>query len=676
MMLNGRPETAARARTTALALLLALAGGCATLPPLPRIPGLPGRAAPAPVAPAAVERPLPYPVPETQAFARAVERGTRTRTGQPGPRYWQQYARYTLHAELVPDASQLTGRGTIRYFNRSPDTLGVVWLHLYQNLFAPNAVRNEEVPVTGGMEIFRVAAGGETLARQDTGAGYWISETRMRITPAQPLLPGDSLDLRLDWAFTVPPDGGPRGGSTADRAAFMLSYWYPQVAVYDDVGGWQVDPYMGNAEFYMGWADYDVSISVPSGWLIGATGELQNAQEVLTPRVRDRLAQARRTGTLVRVVTEADRGAGVSTPRGIDNRLTWRFTAVNQRDFAWATSNRYLWDATVAAVGDRNGDGRADTAMVHTLYRPEVRPWAWDKSAEYSRHSVEFLSRYLWAYPYPQMTAIDGPVSCSGMEYPMLTCIGGARDTLSLYSVLVHEIAHMWFPMQVGSDEKRYAWQDEGVTRFNQAQAMQAYFPGYDREALSRANYLRIAGTDGEYPLMTHGDRYPYGTPAFGVASYDKMALNMRMLRAMLGDEVFMRAYRGYGLRWTGRHPTPYDFWNAFNDLTGRNLDWFWRTWWFETWTLDQAIGAVAPQGSALAVTIEDRGLAPMPVHVAVTRTSGAVDRYVVPVETWLTGARRHTMAIPDAATVQRIEIDPDNAFPDVDRANNRWQRP
>ncbi len=260
----------------------------------------------------------------------------------------------------------------------------------------------------------------------------------------------------------------------------------------------------------------------------------------------------------------------------------------------------------------------------------------------------------------------------------MLTCIGGPRDTLSLYSVQVHETAHMWFPMQVGSDERRFAWQDEGLTRFNQIEGMQRYFKGYDRVAQSRDNYLALAATDSEVPLMRPADQYPVNSRAYSVASYDKMALNMIALRGLLGDDAFLSAYRTYGLRWLYKHPTPYDFFNSFDASAGKDLSWFWRTWWYETWTLDQAItsATAAPTGKLL-VTIEDRGLAPMPVRLAITRTGGRVQRLVLPVDVWLRGGgtRAYVVSLDSASTISAVEIDPERVFPDVDRSNNRWAR-
>ncbi len=619
-------------------------------------------------------RPRPYPPFESPAFQRAVERGTRTRDGTPGPRYWQQRADYALAATLDPAARRLTGEGTVRYANRSPDTLTVVWFHLHQNLFAPGALRNEPTPVTEGMELGRVVAQGQALAAVDdsTAAGYQVRGTRLRIRLPAPLPPGGTAPFEFAWSFTVPPDGAPRGGE--DGEVFFLSYWYPQVAVYDDLGGWQVDAYLSNAEFYMGYGDYAVAITLPHGWLVGATGFLVNQAEVLSPGVRERLQVAARGTRVVPVVTDEGRGPGAATLRSPDGRLTWRFRADNVRDFAFGASDRYLWDATTAQVGDLDGDKVAERTAIFTFYRPSRRAWAWDQSARYAQHSIEFLSRYLWPYPYPQATAVDGVRSCAGMEYPMITCIGGPRDTLRLYSVIVHELAHMWFPMQVGSDEKRHSWQDEGLTRFNQAQAMREFFRGYDQQSIARDSYLALARRGGEVDLMRHGDLYPPDSPAFGIASYDKTATNLVALRGLIGEQRFLEGYRAYGRAWSGRHPAPWDFFHALNRAAGEDLGWFWRTWWFETWTLDQAVARVVPGRDSTTIVIEDRGLAPMPTRIAVRRVGGTTERYEIPVEVWLDGARRHEFRVPASPAVASVEIDPERHFPDIDRSNNVWR--
>jgi Peptidase family M1 domain len=639
-----------------------------------------GRTTTAPPAPAGgrgndgVAAPRAMSVPALEGFEAAVGRGTRSRNGLPGPRYWQQWARYTLSAELNPVSKRMTGSGTIVYNNRSPDTLRTVYLQLLQNIFAPGARHNTNVPwAVEGMEFGRVAAQGTTLAAGGgDGPGYDVNGTIMRLRLPAPLPPGGTAELAFDWKLRVPPDGAPRGGQ--DGEVYFMNYWYPQMAVYDDVNGWQIDQYLGNAEFYMGYGDYDVSLTVPAGWLVTATGALQNPDEVLTAQTHARLDSARSAAGVVHVVTDLDREPGRSTTAGTDGKLTWRFRARNVRDVSWAASSRYLWDATSAAVGDANNDGRPDTTLIQAFWRPEQRLNHWDESARYGQHSIEFYSRFLWPYPYPHMTIVDGPNSCGGMEYPMMTCIGGQWDTLGMYEVVTHEIGHMWFPMQVGSDEKRFAWMDEGLTQFDQSQSMADFFRGFDDEARNRKNYLDFASAATEVELMHHGDRFP-NYSAYGVAAYYKPAAVMVALRGVLGHDLFQKAFTEYGRRWQFKHPTPYDFFDTFEDVSGRDLSWFWRTWFFETWSLDQTIEAVTPVGDSLEIGIENRGRAPMPVPLVVTRADGRADSLTVPVDVWLGGAKRTTVRVAREPTVRSIEIDPGREFPDVNRDNQRWPR-
>ena len=658
-------RTPTRRSLAGLLLLTAVSacGGSRAAPPATTAsPGSTGSAA------GAVE------IPADAAFESALSRGTRSRSGAPGPEYWQQWTDYRLEAELNPISKRLTGQATLTYHNRSPDTLNEVYVHLLHNIFAPGARHNTDVPWSvEGVDLSRVVAQGQELKpgeKEETG--YTVDGTVMRIGLPRPLSPGSTATLEFDWRLRVPPDGAPRGGQ--DGEAFYINYWYPQMAVYDDLSGWQIDQYLGNAEFYMGYGNYEVALTVPEGWLVSSTGRLANPTEVLSAQTRARLDSAASATGIVRVVGETDRAAGTSTAMGTNGKLTWKFRADSVRDVAWATSSKYLWDATNAAVGDANGDGRADTTSINAFYRPELRASHWDESARYSRHSVEFFSRYLLPYPYSHMTAVDGPTSCGGMEYPMMTCIGGQWDTLSLYEVTAHEIGHMWFPMLVGSDEKRHAWMDEGLTQFNQSQAMADFFEGFDDEERNRRNYLNFAEGGGEVELMRHGDRYPtYGS--YGIASYYKPAAVLVALRGVLGEETFNKAFREYARRWLYKHPSPTDFFNTFEDVSGRDLTWFWRSWLYETWKLDQAIDTVVAAGDSLEIVVENRGRALMPVHLAVTRINGRVDSLTVPAEAWLGGERRRTVRVSRQPAVKRIEIDPTRDFPDVARGNQMWPR-
>ena len=603
----------------------------------------------------------------SEAFTAAVARGTRTETGQPGPRYWQQHARYKLEAELQPLGKRLNGKGTVTYFNRSPDTLRMIYVQAYNNLFAPDAKRNQQTPRLGGIEFDRVAVAGRTMSgiAKPAEPGYSVDGTVMQIRLPTPLLPRDSLSMDFAWHFRIPSETAPRGGQDGD--VWYLAYWYPQVAVYDDVNGWQIDQYLGQAEFYMGYADYDVALSVPAGWLVAATGSLQNPGDVLSERTRARLDSARSSKAVIRVITEQDKTDSAATARGTEGRLVWRFRAENVRDFAWGASPRYLWDAAAANTG-------SGSSMVNALYRPEGRKSYWDEAARYAQHSIEFYSKLLWPYPYPPMTAVDGPVGCGGMESPMRTCIGGQWDSLTMYEVVTHEIGHMWFPMQVGSDEKRYTWQDEGLTQYLQSQSIPDFYKTVDDEEENRKFYLQVSEAGLEEPLMKYGDRY-YSEPAYGVAGYYKPASVLVALRDVLGRDTFERGMREYGRRWSNKHPTPYDFWNTMEDVSGRDLDWFWKTWFYETWRLDQAVEQVQTEGDSTRIVIANQGKAIMPATLAITREGGKVDTVTMPVDQWFDDRKEHSIAVAASPKVVKVELDPAHDLPDVNRANGTWPR-
>jgi hypothetical protein len=494
-----------------------------------------------------------------------------------------------------------------------------------------------------------------------------------------PLLPDDSLQLRFDWSHEVPP--APADGKEGrDASVYFNGYWYPQMAVYDDVEGWVADPYTGQAEFYMNQADYDVRLTVPNGWLVGATGTLQNPEDVLSERSRTRLRRARETGAVVSLLDAGERGTGTATRPGSTATTTWHFSAESVRDFAWGTSNRYLWDATRALVPSGVAP---DTVMVHSFFRPTEAAAAWPTGgARYTRNAVEVLSTYLeQPYPYPTMTSMEGVLRGGGMEYPMVTIMQPWADTLKLAGDLMHEVGHMWVPMEVGTNEKRYVWMDEGLTQFTTAQGMNAiYGPGprpsgraADAETGQRRTYLQVARRGYEVPLMHHGDRIP--ASLYFDLPYDKGAQVLSALRGLLGEASFRSAYRAFIDRWWGKHPYPYDFFNTVADVTGRDLSWFWRAWFYTTGTLDQALAAVKTTGDSTHITVANRGRVPMPARVRVTRSDGSTETHVIPVEVWLKGAERHTLRVPAAPTVTRVEIDPDEDFPDLDRSNQLWKR-
>ncbi|MFC2085695.1 M1 family metallopeptidase [Bacteroidota bacterium] len=567
-------------------------------------------------------RPVPYPVFETPQFQRAVEAGTRSRDGNPGSQYWMNEARYDMDVTLTPESRSLDGTSTIVYKNNSPDHLYRIVVNLYQNLYKKGETRNRNVVPNDGMNLSCALVDGSPIVEALTPRepGYVYYGTKAIIVLPEPVTPGGSVELRFCWDFEVPdPENRIRMGT--DGEVFFLGYWYPQVAVYDDVtsvpnqySGWDFDRYMGDGEFYMDYADYDVRITVPNGWLVPATGTLENADEILSQEARDLLKQAEYSPDVVHVVTDSTRdGALLTNPAGL---ATWHFKAENVRDFAFAASDRYVWDATYALVGDSAGYGGSDRAMIYAFYRSDAASWA--RSAEFAKFSIEHMSRQIMPYPWPHMTTVEGIIR-GGMEYPMMTLIGGNRPERALFGVTYHELAHMWFPMIVGQNEKAYTWMDEGLTSFNTNEGHFDFWPDTTVWDPDRQAYFGIAGSGLEVESMRHADQYPYGTNARGMASYGKPALMLHTLRGLVGNDRFYEAYREYARRWAFKHPTPYDLFNTFEDVLGTDLDWFWRPAFYETWTLDQEILAVDSEETGITVTIRDNGLTPLPAPVVVT---------------------------------------------------------
>jgi hypothetical protein len=561
-------------RTAGLALLLA---GCAT-----------GGAGGAAAGPGAATEAVPVP----EGYRAALEAGTRSATGAPGPRYWQQGVSYRIEARLEPRTTRLSGSERVVYRNRSPDTLTSLVLNLYQNVYSAGVPRNRFVPITGGITLERVAVAGRALEevpaarlsvtseRRGAEAGYAVQGTLARLVLPAPIPPGDSVALEVAWHFDVPPAPTFRTAweDALGARVLQVAQWYPQVAVYDDVRGWDATPYLGDGEFYLEYGDFDVALTLPAGWLVGATGELTNAAEVLGDSALARLARARGADGVVRVV-----GAGERGTRAASGPVTWRFRAEDVRDFAFSASDGYAWDATRADAGD----GRP--VLVSALYRPGAPHW--EEAASFGKHAIEFHGREIVPYLYPQVTIAEGPIG--GMEYPMLVFISRPSEARALYSVITHEVGHEWFPMAVGSDEARYAWMDEGIDTYWEDLAVEDRYPGTDAFAGDLRSYLAVAGTEREVPLMRPTDLVsPYG--ARTVAAYTKPAIALRELRGLIGAETFRRAMTTYAREWTLKHPQPWDFFHTFERVSGRDLDGFWERWFYETPPPDPSLSRAA----------------------------------------------------------------------------------
>ena len=605
-------------------------------------------------------------------WAEAARRGTRSVSGAPGSRAWVQGARYELRATIDPVAKTLRAAGLLRYRNRSPDTLRTIALSLAQNLFRTGAPHDETVPVTGGVSIdgFCIArladAPSARLCATDNvapvTAALRVGHTIAWLTLPVPLLPGDSIDLRARWHFTIPGDDAPRMGS--DGSVSMIGYWYPQFCVYDDVGGWDADPYLATGEFYMDAADYDVRITAPSGFLVAATGALKNAAEVLTPVARERLQRAARSFAAVPIVNDSLRAAHAATLMG--ETLTWRFVADSVRDFAFYTSHDVVWDA-MAAVVPRLGGGQ-DTVLVHAFYRSRMQNWR--RAADDGRQSIEHFSRLLWPYPWPQMTLVEGIVD-GGMEYPMLTVVSVGGDAHALLTTLAHEIGHMWFPMQVGTDERRFAWMDEGLASWLERSLLRTSVGHDDDDDGIPELYRTVAGMHADQSMLTHADHFS-GALTYTSASYDKLVVVFRAFGAEYGDSALVHGLRTFGRAWSGRHPYPPDFFRMVFAAAGDERDAFVHDWMRGTGHFDARINDVVRAHDTLTVTVESAGGAHLSLPVVVTRDIGNADTLRISASAFRRQATQ-TLRIAGARSVTSIVLDPRHTTPDLNRANDRW---
>ena len=620
-------------------------------------------------------RPIPWEITPPDPYRQAILRGTRSATGEPGLNYWTQETQYALTARVFPVTGLLDGSGSITYTNRSPDTLSRLYLEIAQNFHAPGARRAEAAEVTGGMAIRRVAAQGQELPLGPVpeGPNFQIGGTNMMLTLPQPIAPGETATIDLEWHFNIPQAGaGGRMGRGGDNLLF-LAYWYPVMAVYDDVAGWHTEDFTGVSEFYHGFADYDLTVEIPEGWIVSSTGALQNPEEALAPAILDRLEAAWESDSPVQVIGPDD-FAEAGTAVTEDGLLRWRFAADNVRDVAFAATKESIWEAGRTSVGDRDGDGEEDFTRINTFYREAAPLWA--NVTAYQQHAIRYHSRNTgFAYPWSHMTAVEGAeIMGGGMEYPMMTLMGdyAARGDSALYNVTAHELAHMWIPMIVGANERRFSWMDEGFATFHENDARMDYHPGLDHHFPDQQIYVSVARQGREGAIMQPSG-YHATSVAFTVASYMKPAAMLAALRAVLGDETFYEATRAFIAEWAYKHPYPWDLFNTFERVSGRDLDWFWRSWYYETWTLDQSIEAVRAEGNETTITVRDKGLAPMPVFLAIELASGEVLGRRIPVTAWLNGATTASFTLATDSPVARVVIDPENLLPDVDGSNNSW---
>ena len=592
----------------------------------------------------------------------------RTGSGRPGPKYWQQRVDYRIEATLDEKRNELRGEETIHYVNRSPETLPYLWLFVEQNICEPSGVTNQlnQPPLSFLGTSFDFSCQGfnsapklESLKIGGREARRTRYGTTLRVDLDAPVAPGAFVDLHAVWHFTVPPQGAGRMGH--DGRLYEMAQWFPRAAVFDDVAGWNHEPYIGAGEFYLDYGEFDVTLHVPRTDLVAATGELQNAEQVLTATQRRRLALARRSDTTIAIVTAAEAGTPATRPTSAasGDMATWRFTAKNVRDFAFAAGPGLRWDAS----GYKG-------ILIEDLYRPKADKWP--EVNKIGREAIKYYSEQWFPYPWSHATTVEGPVE--GMEYPMLTFTPNSPTREDQQWVIAHEFGHQWFPMLVGSNERLYPWMDEGFNTFIDLGNAAKYFAGTaygdSIEVHPLHLYAEHAKAGNEQPLITK----PVEVRDLFWGGYQKPALMLQLLRTeVLGKERFDAAFREYIRAWAYKHPTPADFFRVMRDQSGMNLDWFWRDWVYTTARLDQAVDSVSRGSDGQSrVHLANRGSMVMPATIDLTFDDGTTQRLKLPVEMWNLGDQ-FTYRVPGTKAVRRAAIDPAGALPDVDRANNVW---
>ncbi len=601
----------------------------------------------------------------------------RSGNGAPGPDYWQNEADYELHATLETAAKTLSADEIITYTNNSPDLLDSLWLQLDQNMYR----RDARAVAAGGMERKQFTDGivfdaVEVMSGSRSGrADYVVSDTRMQIRLPQPLSAhGGRLRVHVRYHYTIPGTFGGRTSwiSTPRGEIYDIAQWYPRMAVYDDLRGWDTQPYVAN-EFYLEYGHFDYYVTVPADMLVAGSGELQNPAAVLTPTMRQRLDAARQSDETVVVRGEHELGETATSGAGAAPR-TWHFRMEHTRDVAFSASAAFIWDASRI----RLPDGRASLAM--SFYPVEsAGSGAWGRSTEYLKHAVEQFSRRWYVYPYPVAVNVAG--GSSGMEYPGMLFDGIEDKGKELFWITAHEIGHTWFPMIVGFNERRNAWMDEGFNTFidiDESAAFEngVYGPKRDSEYAqgggNPVDEILPVLEDAAAPIiMTRADAIEerYRHPV----TYFKSALGLVLLREqILGPERFDYALRSFIADWAFKHPSPSDFFRAMESSGGEDLAWFWRGWYMNNWTLDLAVTALAFDHGEARITIENRGQLVMPAVVQVVFKDGSTTRMTLPVETWLQKTA-YTIRLESTQPVQSVVVDPDHVLPDRDRSNNRF---
>lgn len=601
----------------------------------------------------------------------------RSAGGQPGPDYWQNSVDYKIVVDLDTTAKEVKGDVTINYKNNSPDALSFLWLQLDQNIYREDSRAQATTLVSGGRWANREFTSGDEINSVEvvmdgktTKAKYTISDTRMQLWLPKPLAAKTGkLEIKINYQFSVPKYGTDRMGriETKNGWVYEIAQWYPRMCVYDDIEGWNTLPYLGAGEFYLEYGNIDYTITAPSNLIIVGSGELQNPTQVLTPTVLKRLEEAKKSDKTVTIIG-ADELSGNSYHIQKPN-LTWHFECKGTRDVAWAASKAFIWDA--ARINLPGGK----KSLAQSVYPVEsATDQGWKRSTEFVKGAIELYSKEWYPFTYPSATNVAGIVG--GMEYPGIVFCSWQSTGADLWGVTNHEFGHNWFPMLVGSNERKFPWMDEGFNTFINGVDTKVFNNGeFDEknDVQRMASYMFKKDAD---PIMTIPDVTQQSF--LGIAAYDKPSDGLHILRKyILGKVRFDSAFRIYIKRWVYKHPTPWDFFRTMENVGGEDLSWFWRGWFFTNSKLDQGVTGIKyidddPKKGALITLVNNEQMV-LPVPLLIEQKNGKKDSLTLPVEIWQRGGE-WTFSYPSTSEIEKVTIDPDHDYPDINPSNNTYE--
>jgi hypothetical protein len=609
---------------------------------------------------------------------------TRSASGQPGFEYWQNRADYQLSAKLNEEKNEISGTSLVTYTNNSPDKMSFLWMYLDQNLFKEGSRGNAVVPITGSRngargQIFdggfkiksvKIVSSNKGIA-SEKDVKYVITDTRMQVFLPQELnSKGGIVKIKIDFSFISPNEGSDRMGilGTKYGKIYTIAQWYPRMCVYDDIMGWNTNPYLGASEFYLEYGDFDVNITVPSNHFVVCSGELLNPSEVYSYDQQKRYAQASQSDKTVIIRSAEEVKAAVNTVS--QSTKMWHFKIKNARDASWASSASFILDG--AKINLPSGK----KAIAISAYPVESDGnSAWGRSTEYTKTSIENYSKRWFEYPYPVATNVAGIVG--GMEYPGIVFCSYNDKNSDLWGVTDHEFGHIWFPMIVGSNERLYGWMDEGFNTFINSLSSVDFNNGeYKEKEVDLHKNAEKSTNPILENIMTSPDVMKEAN--IGTLCYSKPSAGLVILREqVLGPDRFDLAFRTYVERWAYKHPAPDDFFRTMENVSGEDLGWFWRGWFVNNWRLDQGINSVeyvdGNPKSGVFITIKNFEKMVMPVVLEIKTISGKISRVKLPVEIWQKNID-WTFKYNSTEEIESVVIDPDHVFPDCNESNNTWK--